>query len=241
MSNGSTVACKAGGVLAAFLVVAVCGILPIEAQKAANENLTLITVENTRDMRYCEMLVVKPSGVEVYNSTGLNDCPADQWDTMDVAKIKEQFGAAAVQKNGPHYWLMDAQSMVLGAKVSFNGIEARYAATLDPAILRQSGGSQPYTVFMPKKTQKQVYTKGKPVFELVDADGHVYVMQARNHEFPIPSLATLGDTMKHLPAGWTYRTRVLTEDLVLDLTPDKTIYAVGDEFHQYYTRIPESE
>jgi hypothetical protein len=27
------------------------------------------------------------------------------------------------------------------------------------------------------------------------------------------------------------------EDLVLDLGPDKTIYAVGDEFHQYYTRI----
>jgi hypothetical protein len=28
---------------------------------------------------------------------------------------------------------------------------------------------------------------------------------------------------------------------VLDLGPDKTIYAVGDEFHQYYTRIAETK
>jgi hypothetical protein len=26
--------------------------------------------------------------------------------------------------------------------------------------------------------------------------------------------------------------------LILDLKPDQTIYAVGDEFHQYDTRIP---
>jgi len=31
----------------------------------------------------------------------------------------------------------------------------------------------------------------------------------------------------------------MTPCLVPDLSPDKTIYAVGDEFHQYYTRIPE--
>jgi hypothetical protein len=43
--------------------------------------------------------------------------------------------------------------------------------------------------------------------------------------------------VRQLPKGWKFRTRTLTEDLVLDLGPDKTIYAVGDEFHQYYTRI----
>jgi hypothetical protein len=35
--------------------------------------------------------------------------------------------------------------------------------------------------------------------------------------------------------------RILTEDLVLDLGPDPTIHAVGDEFHQYYTRIPKAK
>ncbi len=86
-----------------------------------------------------------------------------------------------------------------------------------------------------------VYAKGKPVFELVDPDGHIYVLQAHGREFPMESLPKLGERMKKLPKGWQYRTRTLTKDLVLDLGPDKTIYAVGDEFHQYYTRIPETE
>lgn len=84
--------------------------------------------------------------------------------------------------------------------------------------------------------QKMVYSKGKPVYELVDPDNHAYVLQARDEAFPMESLATLGDKLK-LPEGWKYRSRVLDEDLALDLGPDKTIYAVGDDFHRYYTRI----
>jgi hypothetical protein len=92
---------------------------------------------------------------------------------------------------------------------------------------------------MPKKTQRMVYAKGKSVFELIDPDGHV--LQAHDAQFPIESLAKLGEQMKQLPKGWQCRTRALTEDLVLDLGPDKTIYAVGDEFHQYDTRITETK
>jgi hypothetical protein len=32
--------------------------------------------------------------------------------------------------------------------------------------------------------------------------------------------------VRQLPKGWKFRTRTLTEDLVLDLGPDKTIYVV---------------
>jgi hypothetical protein len=35
--------------------------------------------------------------------------------------------------------------------------------------------------------------------------------------------------------GWQYRTRTLTADLDLNLKPDQTIHAVGDEFLQYNT------
>ena len=230
---------KAG--VAALIALAVVGsILPAEAQDKTVKPQA-VTVTGTRDMRYCEMLVVKPDGVLVYNSTGLNDCPADKWNAMDIVQIKKQFGAVAIQKNGPHFWMMDSQTLDLGEKASFNGIEARYAATLDPAMIQKTAGAAPYKVFMPKKTQRMVYAKDKPVFELVDPDGNVYVLQARNEDHPIESLATLGEKMKQLPAGWKYRTRTLTEDLVLDLGPDATIYAVGDEFRQYYTRIPKTK
>jgi hypothetical protein len=161
---------------------------------------------------------------------------------MDLEAIKKQFGAKAIQKNGPHYWMMDTLTVSFGEKASFGGIEARWGASIDPALIGKSDkGSEPYKVFNPKKTQKMVYSKGKPVFELVDPDGHAYALQAREDAFPIDTLPKLGEKMRKLPKGWQYRTRVLTEDLVLDLTPDKTIYGVGDEFHQYYTRIPQAK
>jgi hypothetical protein len=203
--------------------------------------LQSITVSETRDMRYGELLVVKETGVEAYNTTGLNDCPAELWDALDLAELARQMGAQAVQKNGPHFWMMDWQTLSLGEKVSFGGIEARWAAWVDRSVVQASAkGSEPYKLYLPKKTQKMGYARGKPVFELIDPDGHAYVLQAHDEGFPLESLATLGDRMKLLPEGWRYRTRVLEEELVLDLTPDKTIYAVGDEFHQYYTRIPEA-
>ena len=53
---------------------------------------------------------------------------------------------------------------------------------------------------MPKKTQRMVYAKGKSVFELIDPDG----LQAQDAQFPIESLAKLGEQTKQLPKGWQY-------------------------------------
>jgi hypothetical protein len=196
-------------------------------------------ITKTRNMRFGEILVAKETGIEVYNTTGVNDCPAKLWNAMDLDKIKKQFGALRVEKNGPHYWMMDEQTVSFGEKASFDGLEARWVARLDLVTAEKAAkGSEPYKVFMPKKTQKMVYFKDKPVYELVDPDGNVYVLQAHDEMFPLESLPNLGEKLKKLPKDWKYRTRMLTEDLVLDLKPDKSIYAVGDEFHQYYTRIP---
>ncbi len=122
----------------------------------------------------------------------------------------------------------------------FLKIGSPWAARLPTALLGEKG-AVPYKVFHPKKTQKMIYEKGNAVFELVDPDGHAYVLQAHGGEFTMESLSNMGERMKNLPDGWKYRTRTLTEELVLDLHPDQTIYGLGDEFHQYYTRIPESK
>ncbi len=219
--------------------VAAGGILPATAQQPAAHTLAPTTVMNTRNMRYCEILVVKETGVEVYNTTGLNDCPAEVWDKLDLEKIKQQFGAKAAQKNGPHFWMMDSQTIGMGEKASLAGLEAHWVATLPLAMLKgEKTGTKPYTPFAPKKTQKMVYAKGQSVYEVVDPKGNAYVLQAHEKQFTLESLATLGDKMKQLPKGWTFRTRTLTEDLVLDLRPDvKVAYGLGDEFHQYYTLI----
>lgn len=196
----------------------------------------LISIDGCRDARYGEIFIIKPDGLEVYNTTGLNDCPAELWDRLDPEAIKKQFGAMAVQKNGPHFWMMDRQTLSLGEKASFGGIEARWAARAPLSVVQKGAtGAAPYKIYTPSKTQSMVYEAGKPVFELVDPEGYAYVLQAREEQFPIQSLHSLGEKLK-LPQGWSYRSRVLTEDLRLDLGPQATIYAVGDDFHQYYTR-----
>jgi hypothetical protein len=229
-------------ILAALIALAAVMIGNLQLAEANDRSVETFTVTDTRDMRFCEILVVKESGIEVYNTTGTNDCSPELWDALDLEKLKKQFGAMQVQKNGPKFWMMDSQAVSFGETASFGGLEARWAATLDPALVKKAAeGSEPYTVFNPKKTQKMVYAKGNPVFELVDPDGHIYVLQAHGKQFPMESLAKLGEQMKKLPEGWQYRGRTLTEDLVLDLSPDSTIYGIGDEFRQYYTRIPETE
>jgi hypothetical protein len=201
---------------------------------------TKVTVDNTRGMRFAEVLLVKGDVAEIYNTTGLNDAPAELWDSMNVEAVAEQHGALMVHKNGPKFWAMDSQTVAFGETASFDGLEARWAATVPVALLLAQGGAAPYQVFTPEKTQRMVYATGHPVHELVDSDGHAYVLQAHGPEFTLESLADLGEQMKELPEGWLYRTRILTEDLVLDLGPHATIYGVGDEFRQYYTRIPDT-
>jgi hypothetical protein len=195
-----------------------------------------VVVKNIRDSRYGEIFIIKQTGLDVYNTTGLNDCPAELWDKLDLEKIKTDFGAMQVQKNGPHFWMMDEQTLMMGETKTFGGIEARWAAHAPLSVVQKGAtGGAPYAIYTPSKTQSMVYSKGKPVFELIDPDGNVYVLQAHDEQFPIPSLAKLGDKLS-LPKGWQYRTRTLTEDKKLDLSPAQTIYAVGDDFHQYYTR-----
>lgn len=209
--------------------------------EAPARTVTPYTVTGTRNMRFGEILVVRANGIDIYNTTGLNDCPAALWDGLNSEALAKQLGALAIQKNGPHYWMMDSQTLWFGETVSFGGLEARWGATVDPAVVRLAAkGTVPYTVFNPKKTQRMVYAKGKLVYELVDPDGHVYVLQAREERFPIESLAMLGQQLKMLPRGWQFRSRTLSDDLVLDLREDQAIYGVGDEFHQYWMRNPKS-
>jgi hypothetical protein len=85
-----------------------------------------------------------------------------------------------------------------------------------------------------------VYDSGKKVYELVDPDGNAYVLQARASSVSMDDLDNLGEKMKSLPQGWTYRARRLDDQLILDADSTKeTISAVTDEFEQYYTLPPQ--
>src|SRR5260370_32409427 len=101
--------------------------------QAQQGTLKPYAIDNTRDMRFCEILVVKPSGVEIYNTTGMDDCPAQLWNALDTEKLKTELGALKVEKNGPRFWMMDSQTVAFGDTASFGGVNAQWLATLQLA------------------------------------------------------------------------------------------------------------
>ena len=202
-------------------------------------------VSDLRGVRYGEVIAVflRDSGLEadVYGTQMLNDCPQDLWETLDADVIAAEMGAVAVKLNGPRHWMIDG----LGTKVAvvdpvlrdFNGLTMRRIATID---LGDTPGVAPYTEAHVNRGAVFFFDAGTPVYELVDPDGLAYVMQARcigvDPTMSEQSLAGLGDRLS-LPPGWTYRSRILDEELVVDTT--ETIATVlQDEFENSYT-LPE--
>jgi hypothetical protein len=130
----------------------------------------------------------------------------------------------------------------LGTKVAvvepvlrdFNGLTTRRIATVD---LGTDPTVQPYVERHVNRGAVFFFDAGAPVHELVDPDGLAYVMQAYcigvDPTLTQDDLPGLGERLD-LPAGWTFRTRILDEELVVDTTA--TIATVlQDELENTYT------
>lgn len=192
--------------------------------------------------RYGEVLLVRmgASGPEatVYNSFPLNDCPAPLWDALDAAAIAEENGAVAALLNGPRYWLMSGIEKRAGEPQptkSFGGIEMIEQAT----VQLSSNNPAPYSVNSVDRRAVFTFDTGRPVFELVDADGRRWVMQTYSQvvdkNLTLSDLAGLGSRLT-LPAGWRYETRTLTEPLTVDTT-DRRAHVLQDDLTNSYSLV----
>jgi hypothetical protein len=110
----------------------------------------------------------------------------------------------------------------------------RRIATVD---LGDNPSTQPYVERYVNRGAVFFFDAGAPVYELVNPEGLAYVMQAYcvgvDPTLTEEHLPTLGERLA-LPDGWSYRTRLLEEELVVDTTA--TIATVlQDEFENTYT------
>ena len=196
--------------------------------------LTMQTLPDSRGYQYCELVFnYGEKGSDIYSTSPLGKADLDWWKNLDVEALAKEFDAESVYKNGPQWWSMDEVGVMASQPVPVAGVDMVFGAHLPPGTLKIAK----YTVFNPAKFQNLDWRAGKPVYQLVDPDGHVYVLQG--HKVPEEQLATLGERFEKLPDGWKYRVQVLDEDLVMKLTPREPIPSVQDEFDQIYIRIPE--
>ena len=199
-------------------------------------------ISDMRGVRYGEVLAayLRDSGLEaeVYGTQMLNDCPQELWDTLDAPTIAAEMGALMVKLNGPRYWMLDG----LGQKVAvvdpvfreFNGLMMRRIAVVN---LGDSPSTKPYVDRYVNRGAVFFFDAGSPVYELVKPDGLAYVMQAYcvgvDPSLNQDNLASLGDRLA-LPQGWSFRTRILDEELVVD-TSATIATVLQDELENTYT------
>lgn len=178
---------------------------------------------NLRGARYCEMLVPEPGGsgggvaLHVYTTQGLNDCPLAMWDGIDVRSEACRLGVPMVFKNGQRFVAYDQISAEINGSVeSFAGLEMHLVATLQLPAGSRPQDRPAYSGMVVARNTEYIYLAGKPIFELVGADGSVYVMQTYvapdDPEGDVAALAGLAARLT-LPDGWTFRQIVPDLDL----------------------------
>jgi hypothetical protein len=190
------------------------------------------------DARYCEILVLRgtppKATVTVWNTIGLNKCPAAKWRAFDAGELAKELGATFVVLNGPRHFLMDSATAATGGVRSFHGVRMRKVATIpirSVAELTQTA----YTDRTISRTNTWRWNKGRTVFELVAPGGDTYVMQSyaqiKDPKLTIGKLAALGRRLT-LPPGWRYRSRKLRHALVLTAKGSATV--LQDELQNTY-------
>jgi len=135
-----------------------------------------------RGEQYCEIVLSK-TGTEFvsYNTMGLNECPIDIWKKITVAQVKEDTGSSFVRLNGPRHWIMDSYknaAVVNTAVKSFNGLSMREIGEYRVNSQQVFISSIPYQTGEVKRQITWIYDAGKPVYELIDSKGHVFVMHS---------------------------------------------------------------
>ena len=199
-----------------------------------------------RNFRYCEVMPVFQSGltlnIEVWNTTGLNDCPADLWAKLDANALAKQYSASLVKLNGPRHWLFNkvtaGSATAAGKFADFGGIEMKQLATLQLYIWQGSVGSTFYTPNKVDRTTVFTYGAGNQIYQLISPDGDTYVMQSYaqivDPNLTINDLNTLGERL-NLPKDWKYQARTLDADL--ELTANGVAYVLQDDLQNSYQKM----
>jgi hypothetical protein len=206
-----------------------------------------VLLEGLRGDRYCEILAVTATGgtyiAEVHNTIGLNDCPQDAWEAIDLGAVAADLGVDVAVRNGPRLWAIDSLEKVAEAEPvpvrEVGGIEMRVVATVDVGSSLAEAGAR---YVAREVTRRTVFTwdGGRSVGILTDPDGNEFVLQAwslqQASDLGDAALPSLGDRLE-LPDGWSFDLRELTEPLVVDTT-EAPARVLQDDLGNAYTQLP---
>lgn len=202
--------------------------------------------QELRDVRYCEVIPSVQQGstvtTSVYNTLGFSYCPPNQWNNLTEAEVNQEYGSQSAKLNGPRHFVMDnaqatGSATNSGKTFTFGGLEMGLRATLTTSAGQPTVGDQFYAPNQVQRDTIWTYKAGKPIYELVDPSGNVYVMQSyaqiADKTLTIKQLSKLASKL-NLPQGWSYKTETPAQDLVLN--SNGLAYVVNDNLYDSYQR-----
>ena len=236
--------------MAAVAVVASLAILAPAASGATARDEGGMRTTGMYDKRYCEYLFIHAGSsgfyADVWNTYGLNGCPAKLWRASDPKALAGGMNALFVKLNGPRHWLIDRARITYdptaelkqGEERSFAGLTMRRLTTGSVPTVNGKPGLPAYTETTVNRTTHFTFSRRHPLRTLVSPDGDRYAMQAYS-QIKDPSLreSRLGSLGRRLnkPKGWRYEVRKLQKDLTLKTVKRTTV--LQDEFENTYQLI----
>ena len=106
----------------------------VSAAAAFASPASAASLDGLHDARYCEIIELKgapPNArATVWNTIGLNKCPAAWWNAFDAGDLAQELGDTLVVLNGPRHFLMDSVTASPGRVRSFHGQRLRKVAAI---------------------------------------------------------------------------------------------------------------
>ena len=154
----------------------------------------------------------------VYSAAAVPVDP-EAYKKIDPKKLAEELEVDMCFVNHGRFWMMDELEVGAGDTVSFHGVDMIWAGDMTGAEMIANFETA-YLPCLIRRDTIWTFKAGKPVFLLREPSGPVWVLQeytkAVDPDLTPDNLNELGGKLKNLPEGWTFETKVLTEDLVLD-------------------------
>jgi hypothetical protein len=219
------------------------------------DNAVSARVDNMHLTRYIELFFAyegsKEEGIlaecfnTMFTTNGIpeskNTAPQDLVAGLDLKKLAEENGVANVSLNGPKNWTPDWTEIKEGVQRNFNGIEARWVATLRMGDNAKGvSKSTPYKTAEIERKSSLGWNKGTRVLLLDDAEGNTYIMKGfelgMNPKYTYNEFLDNAKTLyKQLPEGWKVRVITLEKDLIE--TPENGVaILIPDEFFNVFDK-----
>ncbi len=172
-------------------------------------------------------------------NAGNQKTPNDFVWAPDPEKKAKEFGVDMVVANTGRIWTFDHGEVTYGYGWDFDGAKMGHLGQMVAKDLIAHFHGPSYVPTLLTRLTRWTWDAGKAAHLLREPNGTVWVMQEYTKDID-PSLAIgnlkdIGPKLKTLPPGWTFETKILERDLVLDTTlSDGWASIIRDDLHGTY-------